>query len=136
MWKYCPSIFAGLAGLVCVTPLFAIACTPSAPKEGGKCFVAHVDGPEPTGNCYPADGGCFSWGCSGTAFGIAQGGACEPFDPTGESGLQCVENSGAITLELAEYAARCNSAESCGCVWEDTGEVQYEEVCNCTDNSN
>lgn len=136
MWKYCPSIFAGLAGLVCVTPLFAIACTPSEPKEGGQCIVAHVDEPETTGFCYPANGGCLSWGCTGKAFGVPLGGACQPFDPTGESGIACVDNAGVFNLEIAEYAARCNSAESCSCVWEDTGVLVYQEVCNCSDNSN
>lgn len=134
MWKFCPSVFAALAGMACVTPLFAVVCTPSAPKDGAICVVAHQETPEPTGECFLADGGCLSWSCTGTEYGIAKGGACAPFDPTGESGLQCIDNFAATTLQLNQYAARCNNAESCGCVWEETGEVKNEEVCNCKDN--
>jgi hypothetical protein len=133
MWKYCPSIFAALAGMACVTPLFAVVCSPSAPKHGAKCIVAHQVTPEPTGECFLADGNCISFSCTGTEFGIAKGGACDPFDPTSESGLECIEDFEKKTLRLTQYAARCESAESCRCVWEDTGESKNEEVCNCKD---
>ncbi len=123
--------------LVCVTPLFAIACTPSEPIGRGESVSW------PMWTC-PNDRFLLShrwrlflmglfWhcirGCTGRCL--------RAFRPDRREWLQCVENSGAITLELAEYAAGLQLALSlvaaCG---KTPVRPSTKKSVNCSDNSN
>ncbi len=131
--KYCPSIFRGVGWdgvrdtAIC-SRLYTI-CS----KARRKVHRGTSDSSGADGECFLADGNCIAWSCMGTEYGIAKGGACEPFDPTSESGLECIEDFEKKTLQLTQYFARCDNSESCRCVWDDTGESKNEEVCNCKD---
>ena len=133
MWKFGPSVLMAVAGVVCVTPLFATVCGPQTVLSPGQCVPAHVNTPEAQGSCVSDGASCYAINCDSTSQGIAVAGVCSSEGAEEVDIGKCQNNTSTIMLQVEGYKSRCSGDDGkCSCLWMETGETSTIEVCNCT----